>query len=482
MGYWWNIFMVLCSNCGSENVGNARFCINCGQKLEKNEVKSKICPECGVENPIDAKFCMECGNNLESTQNIQSKPFNPTGTLNDFKSDLELLDKFKDEISELIDSKTINVPRDENAEYKINLQVKEVEDEINTRKKDLDSKLKVLNSNLIIIGLKKDEKDPYKFTFQINLDQEELNRYVEFYRNEKNKSVKNNQNNLNSDQNSHVLDVCPICKFSQLAFNVHKGALGLTTIKTLECSNCGAVFEEKGRKYKLDKIIDTSQPIWKKYHKQTLKDVEWIRIGNGGVSDDEQRKIDLQNKERERKEVEALKKSDINQFLTGLQNGEIGLNTAESSPIMLKKNETLSMVLHNISMLEPRSVRYTVGGYAGPSIRVAKGLSFRVGSIAAHSESHEELRNIDKGSLVLSNKRLIFLGSKRTTNIDLHKIVAIEAYKDGIESQRENKQKAEYFIGTDKSNITFTIEGRSSTIPVNGVVLKAAIQGNIAHL
>ena len=90
--------------------------------------------------------------------------------------------------------------------------------------------------------------------------------------------------------------------------------------------------------------------------------------------------------------------------------------------------------------------------------------------------------DINQGSLILTNKRLIFIGSKRTTNIDLRKILAIEAYKDGIESQRENKQKTEYFTGTDKLSITFTINGRQTTIPILGVVLKAAIQGAIAQI
>jgi hypothetical protein len=77
---------------------------------------------------------------------------------------------------------------------------------------------------------------------------------------------------------------------------------------------------------------------------------------------------------------------------------------------------------------------------------------------------------------------LIFIGSKRTTNIDLKRILAVKPYKDGIESQRDNKQKTEYFIGTDKTTINFTKNGRHTSIPVNGVVLKAAIMGNIAKL
>ena len=60
--------------------------------------------------------------------------------------------------------------------------------------------------------------------------------------------------------------------------------------------------------------------------------------------------------------------------------------------------------------------------------------------------------------------------------------MAIEAYTDGIESQRENKQKTEYFKGTNNTIVNFTINGRHSSIPLTGVVLRAAIQGAIANI
>ena len=60
--------------------------------------------------------------------------------------------------------------------------------------------------------------------------------------------------------------------------------------------------------------------------------------------------------------------------------------------------------------------------------------------------------------------------------------MAIEAYTDGIESQRENKQKTEYFKGTNSTIVNFRINGRDSTVPLTGVVLRAAIQGAIANM
>jgi hypothetical protein len=275
---------------------------------------------------------------------------------------------------------------------------------------------------------------------------------------------------------------CIICKAGEMIPMVHKGSLGFGTKITLECNNCGAVFEKKGQKYKLSKVMDTSQKLWIKYGHQTLTEDEWTRIGEGGISDDEQQKINKEKIEQEKQQLIIQKKNDINQFLTALQNGNININSNDTSPVILKKNERLFIVMHNIILQEPRAVRQTHAAYGGPTIRVAKGVSFRLGGASARSESHEEIRSIDQGSLILTTKRLIFIGSKRTTNIDLRKIMAIEAYTDGIESQRENKQKTEYFKGTNKTSLNFSWNGRQNTIPVTGVVLRAAIQGAIAKI
>ena len=65
---------VICSKCHTANLENAKFCIGCGNELNKlpvytlkiNEAKSNmvICPSCGTENKIDSKFCISCGSNL----------------------------------------------------------------------------------------------------------------------------------------------------------------------------------------------------------------------------------------------------------------------------------------------------------------------------------------------------------------------------------------------------------------------------------
>jgi len=47
-----------CQKCQSENPESAKFCNECGNKLEI------LCTECGKVNPLGSKFCNECGHNL----------------------------------------------------------------------------------------------------------------------------------------------------------------------------------------------------------------------------------------------------------------------------------------------------------------------------------------------------------------------------------------------------------------------------------
>lgn len=264
-------------------------------------------------------------------------------------------------------------------------------------------------------------------------------------------------------------EICPACNERPLTPKTYKGILSTKTF--LECDYCGAVFEPSGQNYKFKAIYDISSDFWKRYGRKTLTETEWTRIAHGGISDEEKRILE-----------QKASQNDLVSFVNQLNAGNVNLSIIPNPPIILRKGEEACVVLSGITLREPRAVRQTRGGYAGPTIRVAKGVSFRMGSVSARSESHEELRNIDQGTLVLTTKRLIFIGSKRTTNIDLPKIISITAYKDGIASQRENKQKTEYFTGTDRHSLTFTINRRTHTVPFTGLIMKAAVEGKIRQI
>lgn len=60
----------ICSICGTVNNENAKFCFECGNKLEEQ----KVCPQCGRVYKEGVKFCPQCGASLINTSDINGEP------------------------------------------------------------------------------------------------------------------------------------------------------------------------------------------------------------------------------------------------------------------------------------------------------------------------------------------------------------------------------------------------------------------------
>jgi membrane protease subunit (stomatin/prohibitin family) len=56
---------VACPNCGKQNVASAKFCAECGGKMEVAKVP---CVKCGADLREGAKFCSECGSSQEKAK------------------------------------------------------------------------------------------------------------------------------------------------------------------------------------------------------------------------------------------------------------------------------------------------------------------------------------------------------------------------------------------------------------------------------
>jgi len=105
-------------------------------------------------------------------------------------------------------------------------------------------------------------------------------------------------------------------------------------------------------------------------------------------------------------------------------------------------NDGESVFLETTSnYLETRAVRKSSGGFGG--IRIAKGIT--IGRYAGTSESHQEWRVIDSGKLTLTNKRLVFDGSKENKIIPIDKIFSVRTSLNDIQISIENKAKDSAF-------------------------------------
>ena len=154
---------------------------------------------------------------------------------------------------------------------------------------------------------------------------------------------------------------------------------------------------------------------------------------------------------------------------------------AEAPGVILDGDEELLGVFPQIVLREPRAVRDYRGHYAGQSIRVAKGASFRFGGYRSSSESHDELRSIDQGTLVLTSHRLMFLGAKRTSAVQLEKIVDLESYDDGLQLHRQGKEKVEHFQFSGGVEMSYQRDGKSVLAPLGGQVVKLIVEQAIQY-
>jgi hypothetical protein len=90
-------------------------------------------------------------------------------------------------------------------------------------------------------------------------------------------------------------------------------------------------------------------------------------------------------------------------------------------------------------ILEERVIRRRYeGGSHGVSIRIAKGLSYRVGAHRGQLIADSAVVPVSYGELVITNKRIVFKGDKKSFSLKLEKILNIEFYSDGVNMSEES--------------------------------------------
>jgi hypothetical protein len=186
------------------------------------------------------------------------------------------------------------------------------------------------------------------------------------------------------------------------------------------------------------------------------------------------RLVKQQQQQRWKSEVDAAANCLVELVKVGKP---VRFNCDQAPDIALKRGEDLRCVFPGTTLLEPRAVRNWRSNYGGPSFRIARGVSFRLGASAGTSESHDELRPLDTGTLALTNQRLIFVGSKRTTSVSLEKIIDLdtEGYSNWLRLNRQGKQKAECFQFDADLRMNFEYNGKNISAPLASRLVKLAI-------
>ena len=151
---------------------------------------------------------------------------------------------------------------------------------------------------------------------------------------------------------------------------------------------------------------------------------EWTELNDAAKN----LKIDMKTDDKTNSQIERLKLN------WQIQNGELPILSTE---INLQKGEICHYRNH-IDWLEHRTVTKRIN-YGGPRVRfkIVKGLYYSAGSVAVQRVTSDQIQVIDSGTVYLTNKRVIFLGNKKNSNIRLDKILSIVPYSDGVELEKD---------------------------------------------
>ncbi len=119
-------------------------------------------------------------------------------------------------------------------------------------------------------------------------------------------------------------------------------------------------------------------------------------------------------------------------------------------PINLQKGEQIVWAFSGSKYLEDKTRRQFVGGSQGVSIRVMKGVYYRVGAFKGQAVEHTERVHIDTGWVVVTNKNIYFAGPRKSVRLPYAKIVSFEPFSDGIGVMRDTATaKPQIFVTGD---------------------------------
>jgi hypothetical protein len=117
------------------------------------------------------------------------------------------------------------------------------------------------------------------------------------------------------------------------------------------------------------------------------------------------------------------------------------------STVLLQPSEIGHLVAQGAALVKTTVIRERVGGSAGVSIRVMRGVSFRVGQARWRTVDLGEARDIgDVGTLLITSHRIVYVGGKRTIDLPLRRLVAINVDGRWLQIHESNRRPLEFYL------------------------------------
>lgn len=115
--------------------------------------------------------------------------------------------------------------------------------------------------------------------------------------------------------------------------------------------------------------------------------------------------------------------------------------TVTVANLVTQKGEKVYWV-EPVIMAEEKVIRTKYqGGSRGVSLRIMKGVSYRVGSSRGHITSETGMVAVSDGEMVITSKRIIFRGDKKSFATKLDNILDTQLFTNGFQFSENNKSK-----------------------------------------
>jgi hypothetical protein len=128
---------------------------------------------------------------------------------------------------------------------------------------------------------------------------------------------------------------------------------------------------------------------------------------------------------------------------------------AIESPVQLKRAEAAWLSVP-ATLSRPTTQTHWTGSSHGVSFPIGHtGIRYRVGSFRGQPVEATVIKNVDSGTLVLTNQRLVFVGRLHSVVIALGRVVHVEAYTDALGVFQDSRQSPDFFRLTTPQNMLF---------------------------
>jgi hypothetical protein len=141
-----------------------------------------------------------------------------------------------------------------------------------------------------------------------------------------------------------------------------------------------------------------------------------------------------------------------------------GILPEVTSPHILAKKGEIVHYECTANLMKEVAVRQYQGGYSGFSFPIGKtGVRYRVGATKGHSvQVGTQMQVADSGLLSVTNKRVVYAGSRKTVDMPYSKLINLTAYSDGIQFHLSNRVNAPLFTMPRGANVVAAIVNRAA--------------------